>query len=54
MKIPPLLVSGENDDTEYFLIDIVNWETGTKSHFFGKIFELKNVMDSRGLFSFLW
>lgn len=44
--------SVENNDTEHFLIDIVNWGTGTKSHFFGKIFELKNVMDSRGFFLF--
>lgn len=52
MKIPSLLVSVENDDTEHFLIDIFNWGTGTKSHFFGKIIELKNVMDSRGFFLF--
>lgn len=51
MKIPSLLVSVENNDTEHFLIEIVNWGTGTKSHF-GEIFELKKAIDSRRFFLF--
>lgn len=36
VKIPSLLVSVENNYTEHFLADIVNWGTGTKSHFLAK------------------